>query len=183
MKKHLIVTNEIDVLYGSYDAAFDVARDALMEDDEFESREDIPEIRLWNWLGTEVDVEVESFLDSVKGADKEHSDYWLVIADLGLWFGRRKSAKLFGSLKKAIDACLDKIDYFTINEDQYGNVSIRAIHHDGANNYKLYRLSEAGVNRYENAPSGEEDIKTCQTLWNNKNFHRAANLRKLFGWV
>lgn len=66
----------------------------------------------------------------------------VVIADLGLWYGRRKGYKLItsGNIK---DCLSDDCDYITWYCDRY-NFRAVAGHHDGINRY-LYRELREGL--------------------------------------
>lgn len=67
----------------------------------------------------------------------------LVIADLGLWNGRRMAFKEIESGK--ISECLyDQADFCTWFVDQLGDLRCDALHHDGEN-YYLYRVRREGV--------------------------------------
>lgn len=61
----------------------------------------------------------------------------IVIADLGLWNGRRQGYRIIksGNIK---DCLYDNCDYITWYCDRY-NFRANAIHHDGTNHY-LYRV-------------------------------------------
>ena len=62
-----------------------------------------------------------------------------VVGTLGLWNGKHKiEPKKFCNLNKAILACLE--DENEIFEDQYGNLHIRAYHHDGTNHFIIKKV-------------------------------------------
>ena len=67
----------------------------------------------------------------------------LVIADLGLWNGRRQGYKEIGS-GNIKDCLYSETDYTTWYVDRYGDLRCEAIHHDGTNHY-LYRAYREGV--------------------------------------
>ena len=70
----------------------------------------------------------------------------LVLADLGLWNGRRTGYKVIssGNIK---DCLYDDCDYITWYCDQY-NFRCVACHHDGINRY-LYRVFREGLDEYQ----------------------------------
>ena len=84
----------------------------------------------------------------------------IVIADLGLWNGRRTGYKIIssGNIK---DCLYDDCDYITWYCDNY-NFRAVAIHHDGINRY-LYRVFREGLDRnqigrfLDNLIKGEAD--------------------------
>ena len=61
----------------------------------------------------------------------------LVIADLGLWFGRRAGYREIES-GNISDCLYDPNEYVEWYVDSYGNLRSISIHHDGRNNY-LFR--------------------------------------------
>ena len=67
----------------------------------------------------------------------------LVIADLGLWNGRRMGYKEIpsGNIR---DCLYGDTDYSTWYVDRLGDLRCDAIHHDGTNHY-LYRVYKDGV--------------------------------------
>ena len=67
----------------------------------------------------------------------------LVIADLGLWYGRRQGYKEIesGNIR---DCLYDENDYVTWFVDKNGDFRCDSIHHDGTNHY-LYRTYKDGV--------------------------------------
>ena len=67
----------------------------------------------------------------------------LVIADLGLWYGRRQGDKEIesGNIR---DCLYDDNDYVTWFVDKNGDLRCDSIHHDGTNHY-LYRTYKDGV--------------------------------------
>lgn len=67
----------------------------------------------------------------------------LVIADLGLWDGRRTGYKEIqsGNIR---DCLYSDTDYTTWYVDRLGDLRCDAVHHDGTNHY-LYRVYKDGV--------------------------------------
>jgi len=62
-----------------------------------------------------------------------------VTGTLGLWNGNPKiEPKKFDNLNEAISACLE--DMNEIYEDQYGNLHIKAHHHDGTNHFIIKKV-------------------------------------------
>lgn len=104
-----------------------------------------------------------------------HTDvfYWLVVADLGLWYGRRSGCRVFCNLQDALFACVGKLDDYTVSEDYRGNVTINGWHHDGHNIYRLYRLSEQGVRRYRRG------VYSLNALAENSRYRKPARLAEL----
>ena len=71
----------------------------------------------------------------------------LVIADLGLWYGRRTGYQEIESGN--IRDCLNRgYDYTTWYVDKNGDFRCDDTHHDGTNHY-LYRVYKEGVSEYQ----------------------------------
>ena len=71
----------------------------------------------------------------------------LVIADLGLWNGRRMGYKEIAS-GNIRDCLYSDTDYSTWYVDKLGDLRCDAIHHDGTNHY-LYRTYKDGVSDWQ----------------------------------
>ncbi len=67
----------------------------------------------------------------------------IVIADLGLWDGRRSGYKVIGT-GNISDCLYDDCDYLTWYVDGVGDLNCDASHHDGTNHY-LYRVFRGGT--------------------------------------
>ena len=72
-----------------------------------------------------------------------HSQPILIIADLGLWYGRRIGYKEIesGNIK---DCLYSRYDYTTWYLDEHGEFCCDDIHHDGTNHYR-YRVFKDGT--------------------------------------
>ena len=176
MKKHLIYSNEIDRVWGSYDEAERWAREALLDE---HAEEEITDDMIWTWLYSELELEAEDFWAGVR-ANKDGN--WLVIANIGTWQGRRDGGKVFPSLSAALSAVCDNMDYVTIEEDARGGVHARCVHHDGANHFDIYRLSARGEAWYRENGSWLDRRTVCETLAKPHN-RRAGRIRRALGWV
>ena len=83
--------------------------------------------------------------DERMNLDVQLSQPILVIADLGLWHGRRMGYKEIAS-GRISDCLYSDTDYSTWYVDRLGDLRCDAIHHDGTNHY-LYRTYKPGVRR------------------------------------
>lgn len=81
--------------------------------------------------------------DERQNLDIQLSAPILVIADLGLWYGRRMGYKEIpsGNIR---DCLYSDADYNTWFVDKRGDLRCDAVHHDGTNHY-LYRTYKDGV--------------------------------------
>jgi hypothetical protein len=67
-----------------------------------------------------------------------------VVGTLGLWNGPHKiMPKQFENVRDAVCTCLE--DYNEIYEDQYGNLHIKAHHHDGTNHFIIKKVTDKGL--------------------------------------
>ena len=100
--------------------------------------------------------------------------FWLcdfvVSGYLGLWNGRpRINNTLFGSFRKALDACLSSADDVVISYDNWG-IYVKAMHHDGTNCFTIspikanYTLSEEVVDRFD-PTTHKRYIQRINDLW------------------
>lgn len=81
--------------------------------------------------------------DERMNLDVQLSQPILVIADLGLWHGRRMGYKEIAS-GRISDCLYSDTDYSTWYVDRLGDLRCDADHHDGSNHY-LYRVYKDGV--------------------------------------
>lgn len=78
--------------------------------------------------------------DKIHTYDKNAKyDCILCVADLGLWYGRRKAQKHFKNLYSAFHACTEDTNkvYFKRNNSA---MILNAAHHDGTNIFKFYKI-------------------------------------------
>ena len=176
MRKHIIHSNEIDISFGSYDAAEKAAREALLEDHE---ADEITDDMIWRWIYDVMEISASDFWYEV---ELVQDGPWLAIADIGTWQGRFPGGKLFDTLRQAVSAICSGMEYVTIEETDRGSVHATCVHHDGRNHYDVYRLSKRGKAWYENHAQYLDRETVCETLTKPYN-RRAPHLRRAFGWV
>lgn len=107
----------------------------------------------------------------------------LVIADLGLWHGRRFGYQEIqsGNIR---DCLYGGHDYITWYVDAKGDLRCEDIHHDGTNNY-LYRVYKSGVSEaqrdrlkeklYEGTASEKDIARVTQRL--------GDRIGRVYGWT
>ena len=132
--ENVIWSNEIDVIE-------QIEKDML----EHKGEEGYPlNIDEYNsWAGA-VETNNEYLEDERANLNIEVGDEIIIIADLGLWNGRKMAYKLLR--KTNIADCLAGTcgDYVTWFVDDRGDLCCRDKHHDGTNMY-LYRAWKAGI--------------------------------------
>lgn len=107
----------------------------------------------------------------------------LVIADLGLWDGRRDGYKeiMSGNIKDCLYSDTDMTEWYV---DKYGDLRADAIHHDGTNHY-LYRVYKDNVSEtqkdnlkdkiYNGIATRADIIRSTKRLGN--------EIAKVYGWA
>lgn len=142
---------------GGYDAAMEYACEAFEK----------AEISDWGFCAYYDDVgrgDWENFMDDITSASQKAPVRWLVIADLGLWYGSAKGGKVFGDLSAAVREILKDVDEVTITESGTGKTIVTGIHHDGRNTYELRRISQKGISWLENAGRYASRRTQCEHL-------------------
>lgn len=106
----------------------------------------------------------------------------IVIADLGLWDGRKKGYKVIGT-GNVSDCLYDDCDYLTWYVDELGDLRCDATHHDGTNFY-LYRVFRDGTTPAQ-MRNLEQKIYNGTVTW--KDIARLTTkigpaIAKVYGW-
>ena len=123
------------IIWSTYNLDFDDWRDELEE-----QYPGLPESELVSLM---YDINSSYLDDERANLNIQLNSPILVIADLGLWYGRRSG---YGEIKSGnIKDCLySEQDYSTWYVDSLGDLRCDAVHHDGTNHY-LYRVYKDGV--------------------------------------
>lgn len=102
----------------------------------------------------------------------------LVVADLGLWNGRRQGYKILGS--KASDILYDDADYIEWYGDGH-NIRAIARHHDGTNyyEYRVIREDRNIQNLLDTIYNGEEITRKKLNYYTKSLYKDIANI---YGW-
>lgn len=106
----------------------------------------------------------------------------IVIADLGLWDGRRSGYKLIssGNIRDCLYADADYAEWYV---DKFGDLRATATHHDGAN-YYLYRVFKENISE-EQMENFEEKIYKgiCTRADINRYTQRLGDyIADVYGW-
>ena len=132
MKMYTIWSNEYNVIES-------IAKDMMEYDDILE----------WDSAWDQAcEVNAEALDDEKRNLDIDVGEEIIIIADLGLWDGRRSGYKELH--KTNIADCLTGTcgDYVTWFVDDRGDLMCRDIHHDGTNLY-TYRAWKPGVSELQ----------------------------------
>lgn len=83
----------------------------------------------------------ECYLDDARiNLDAEVSNSIVVLADLGLWYGRRQGFKVMSS-RNLKEVLYSDCDYCTWYCDRY-DFKFRGVHHDGTNHYTYREMKD-----------------------------------------
>lgn len=139
------------------------------------TEEDMKENELWDWIGDMLSI----YLDYEHHNLDRHTDgRILVIADLGLWNGRRQGYKILNENVNSIFATGE--DYTEWYSDGY-NIKATASHHDGTNYYE-YRVirEDRNINNLLDAIYNGEEITRKKLNYYTKSLH--PYVAKVYGW-
>ena len=138
--------NSINVLYDNYaiqwNEWYEEFKDYCEDNDIDHTQYDDNSEYFMNWVYDTLNMYWEDFIYGINH-DRDNNVDCVVVADLGLWYGRRDAVKHFPTLEKAIYACVRDCDYITITLVD-GVIKIRASHHDGTNYFEIHKLNERG---------------------------------------
>ena len=123
------------VIWSNYDLDYDDWKDDLLDE--------YPELSERERVELMYEINGDYLDDERNNLDIQLSQPILVVADLGLWNGRRMGYKEIpsGNIR---DCLYSDTDYSTWYVDQLGDLRCDAIHHDGTNHY-LYRVYKDNV--------------------------------------
>ena len=173
---------KIRMIYTDNPGDFDEGemREAYLEDAE-SNNWDVPEDgpgdnelwEHWNFLKT---IELED----VEAIARGESGYFLVQANLGLWNGRFEGGKIIDGLWEAIRACFE--DYNEIYMEGK-ELKIKAIHHDGTNYFRIRKLTDKGVDYYNNHEYDYSDRELHKRLAKDSHYtHCVRRFADYYGW-
>lgn len=122
--------------------------------------------------------------DDIKAEVKYHNERgsYLIIASLGLWNGRFDGGKIIdGYLTDAIKACFE--DYNKVYW-QDKNLKVEATHHDGTNHFIIKKLTDRGIEFYNNHYYDYDDRTMHQKLFKDAHYtHSVDFFARIYGWV
>lgn len=102
----------------------------------------------------------------------------LVIADLGLWDGRRQGYKIIN--RNVSDILYDEADFVEWYSDGY-NIKATAYHHDGTNYYEYREIREdKNIDNLLDAIYNGEEITRRKLNYYTKSIH--PYVAEVYGW-
>lgn len=129
------MTVDRHIIWSNYDLDYEDWRDDL--------EAEYPDLTEGERIALMYEINGDYLDDERMNLDVQLSQPILVIADLGLWHGRRMGYKEIAS-GRISDCLYSDTDYSTWYVDRLGDLRCDAIHHDGTNHY-LYRTYKPGV--------------------------------------
>ena len=133
------------------------------------------ENNLWNYIYEELDHYID---DERMNLDVTTDGRILVVADLGLWYGRRQGYRILdGNVKNILSADVDYVEWYS---DGY-NIKATAAHHDGTNYYE-YRVirEDRNIQNLLDAIYNGEEITRKKLNYYTKSLH--PFVAKVYGW-
>lgn len=133
------------------------------------------EDNLWNYINEELNNRID---DERMNLDVPTDGRILVIADLGLWNGRRQGCKIIdGNVKNIFDISEDYNEYYS---DGY-NIRAYCVHHDGTN-YIEYRVirEDRNIQNLLDAICNGEEITRKKLNYYTKSLE--PYVRKIYNW-
>lgn len=131
----------------NYAECFEAFKEYCMDNDIDHTQYNEDSERFLNWLYDSLSMDWDDLMDNIK-YDKNNNVDCVVTGSLGLWDGRHDiDAKHFPTLDRAINACISGCDYIIITENE-GVINIQGIHHDGTNNFEIYKLNAKGYDAH-----------------------------------
>lgn len=134
------------------------------------------ENNLWEYINETLEMYLE---DERANLNKEIDGRILVIADLGLWNGRRQGYKILNNNIREIlyDKDADYIEWYSDGH----NIKATAIHHDGTNcyEYRVIRKDRKIQNLLKAIYNGEK-IDRKKLNYYTKSLH--PYVAKIYGW-
>ena len=177
-KKHIIYSSD------PYNFNEDEMRESWLETAEVNNWE-IPENgpsddELWQEWYDQNERDWDDIESEVKYHDERGS--YLIIASLGLWNGRFDGGKIInGYLNKVIRACFE--DYNKVYW-QDKNLKVEATHHDGTNYFIIKKLTDRGIEFYNNHCYDYDDRTMHQKLFKDAHYsHSVDFFARIYGWV
>ena len=133
------------------------------------------ENNLWNYIYEELDHYID---DERMNLDVTTDGRILVVADLGLWYGRRQGYRILdGNVKNILSADVDYVEWYS---DGY-NIKATAAHHDGTNYYE-YRVirEDRNIQNLLDAICNGEEITRKKLNYYTRSLE--PYVRRVYGW-
>lgn len=136
---------------------------------------------LENYIYDMNDTYLEDERLNIQFYEKTHEQkQYIVLANLGLWYGRADGGKIITGLWNAISKCFE--DYNEIYEEG-GRLKVTAHHHDGTNYFQIKELTKRGEEYAERHKWDMSDRELHQKLFNDSHYSRNVRVfKEIYGW-
>ena len=171
MKKHTIWSN-MDLNIEDWKDGYK----EFLEINKIEDRDPEDEDAIYEWM---VETNDMYFDDERANLNKEIDGRILVIADLGLWNGRKQGYKII-NIRNLNSILSYQYEYFEIYGDGY-DIRATETHHDGTN-YYLYRMirEDRNIDNLLDAIYNGEEISRRKLNYYTKSLYK--DVAALYGW-
>lgn len=152
-----------------YDYAREYLFDEYAEEEEWKTKDDIPDERVTEEVYQQSEWDWEDFKAEFEHFLKESTNGFLLVGTCGCWDGTHDGGcyvNKFDDLYKFWDGCRDIKVY-----DESGHLYIKASHHDGTNYAELKELTCKGSN-YAADHRYDSDREVHEKLWNSNFYTR-----------
>lgn len=105
-----------------------------------EQHTETTETNIFNFAADEINYNFEEVKTIIKNFDKQNeNNKIIVVASLGLWYGRRAGSAKIDTLQAALFGLFEDVNalYF---KNKKSTLTLRATHHDGENFFRFYKL-------------------------------------------
>ena len=129
-------------LYNDYDYNVEDYRDKYLDHcncNDIEAEDEIPDWYINGKLNDEWSELVNKLIN-------EYNKECVLVGSLGLWWGSPTIVpQRFDNVFNAIFKCIENMDYIKVSIVN-GHFEIKAIHHDGTNDFEIHILNKLGQN-------------------------------------
>lgn len=178
MKKLTIKTKKVNEIWNS--STYNWDREEMKQDYEEIYGETPNEEELDRFIEDTNDVYFDDERSNVESYENQHGlKTYVILADLGLWYGHAAGGKIIKGLWNAISKCFE--DYNHIYEYKR-RLCVDAIHHDGTNHFQIKELTPKGLEYIENHPY-MSDRELHERLFKDSHYsHEVTLFKTIYGW-
>ena len=113
--------------------------------------------------------------NNVEFYEKQHGQkIYIILADLGLWYGHAEGGKIIKGLWNAISECFEAYNHIY---EYRCRLYVDAIHHDGTNHFQIKKLTPKGLEYIEKNPY-MSDRELHQRLFRDSHYSHEVSMFK-----
>ena len=165
-------------IWSNRNVDFDEWKESLIEyqrENEYDDPEDVTDIDVWNFIEESLSNQLD---DEICSLNVMTDGRILVIADLGLWNGRKQGYKI---LNDNVNNIFNTGEYYTEWYSDGYNIKATASHHDGTNYYEFREIREdRNIQNLLDAIYNGEEITRKKLNYYTKSLH--PYVAKVYGW-